>query len=181
MSDEEIKDVPGNPEANDEVAGNEDSKKLAESFLRDINKATGRNYQTIDDAKRGIEETYKFVGQRDKIQETPKEEPKSQKPTSDFEERLNRMEFASQNPEYKDYYDLVSGIAKSKNISTYEALNNTLEGQKIKKLVDMDKGSVAVESSNRLKGGNKVDLAKFKTLSKEDKAKALKAMGLPVK
>lgn len=132
---EESRENVSNEGINDTFVSNEASSEgnseenAGESIKDTINKITGRNYKTDEDALKGVEETFKYVGK------AGKEKPVASQPTNKNEEVAQKLkelevfkkqtEFFKQNPEYEPYKDLLGDDPQ-------EAIKN----EKLKKLID---------------------------------------------
>ncbi len=99
--------------------------------LEDINKIMGRSYATIDDARQGLEETKKFVGQKEIVKEVIKEVPPANMVTR---EEFDRVNFFRENPEANKHQELVTQIAKANGISVQEAFKSEFVQNTMKQL-----------------------------------------------
>lgn len=121
--------------------------KPEQLVLNSINEATGRNYPTLEEAKKGLKETYGFVGDeviaelRRKAQEFDKLKARPLQGTEKSEEfykKVDKMEFLLKFPDARPYADMIGAIARDKGVSWFEAYETTESGKKIQKIVEKD-------------------------------------------
>lgn len=103
-----------NPPAPNQPAN--DLSAMTGMSLEQINTATGRDYKTLEDAMKGVSETFKFVGARNP-QNTPA--PKDTPPQNIIPEGVvSREEFEASNflrdnPEHNKHRELLQTLAKA--------------------------------------------------------------------
>lgn len=118
--------------------------------LEDINTMTGRNYATIEDARKGIDNTYKFVGQP---RPAAPAAPAAPSPSAVIPEgyvsrtELDKMLFYRDNPEYKKQESLIEALAAKNRISPQEVV----KGEEYKGLAGLiSKGEEAERTASVL-------------------------------
>lgn len=124
-----------------EDKGNESTPPAGMS-LEDINKLTGRTYTTLEDAQKGIKETYGFVGAKPKeiVKEVVKEViPKDVVTREEFQ----TSEFFRDNADANKHRDLVTTVAKANGISVQDAFKSEFVQNTIKQLNVADEASKA--------------------------------------
>lgn len=72
--------------------------------LQEINELTGRNYKTLEEAKAGYKETYRFKTSR----ETSTNTPQTPEELAVLQKKIQDLEFYNENPEYKPYRDVIN-------------------------------------------------------------------------
>lgn len=125
--------------------GGTDTPSPEETALKQINESSGRNYTTLDEALKGMKETYSFVGSealkeiRDKAKkfDLSSGPPTHEEKTEKFYGKVDRMEFLQLHPEAKEYTGLISAIAKDQDVSWEDAFESD-EGKKVQTMIKRD-------------------------------------------
>lgn len=128
-----------------ELGSGEGIGNVSVDVLKTIEDATGRKYPTIEEAKKGIKETYDFVGKAGNYKKTVEAiaqkldlgdekgvldwlntsvEVKPDIKTSPVEEKVSDLEFVVANPELKEHLPTLKKLAKADGISLEEAKNS---------------------------------------------------------
>ena len=139
VSPEGGENAPSAPEGGTEAPSPE------ETALKQINENAGRNYATLDEAFKGMKETYSFVGSdalkeiRDKAKkfDLSSQPPSAEEKAEKVYGKVDRMEFLQLHPEAKEYTDLVGAIARDQDVSWAEAFDSD-EGKKIQGMIKRD-------------------------------------------
>lgn len=165
----------------DDVASEEVENVSTPDVLGEINKASGRNYKSLEEALGGVKETFSFVGK--------KAEPKNVAPQSETKDVLKeevaslRMEvgrnsFLSANPEAKDFADEIGAIAKAKDISWQEAYDNSRIKSLVKEKYQAGEETPMVSTGQRLRRNQNVDVStdNFRFLSPNEQKKVIEKM-----
>ena len=126
--------VPGESLENSAEAENVNGNPTT-GTLAEINQATGRNYATLEDATKGMQETYSFVGNLGEIKdkavkydEAQAARTNAQRATDASNDTMNRveiMEFRYSHPEAKSVEADIQAIAQAKGITMDEAYNQS--------------------------------------------------------
>jgi hypothetical protein len=139
-----VTDPPGTSGA--AGAGNE-STPTAGLSLEAINKATGRQYKTIEDALSGVGETYRHVGQPPRVVEKVVEKlPENVVTREEFE----KSEFFRSNAEANKHKSLLEQLAKGNGMTVQEIFAGDPEKNPIAKFFKETaaKLTVADEAAN---------------------------------
>jgi hypothetical protein len=169
-----------------------ESQGSGQELLNKINEATGRNYTSLEEAMKGVQETYKFVGSetiaelRRKAQEFDKLKRRPLEGTEKAEEfyrKVDRMEFLLKYPDAEPIADLVGAIAREKGISWFEAYETTEAGKKLQKFVEREKKEREaarpsfIQSGQRLPEGQMaISPEEFSRLSLEEQRKIVEKL-----
>ena len=178
--------IPSDAELTSEEV--EDVSTPDKEFLQKVNETTGRNYENMEEALKGLKETYSFVGDEtiaklrekaSKFEElSQKEAPKKPQPEyQGMNDRLDRIEFLRKYPEAESVVDVVSSRARDKSVTFEEAyigspLRSMVESE-AKRLGKKAKPGF-IESGQRVSiGGTPVDISReeFKKLPLAEKRK----------
>ena len=154
--------------------GSEKESKPADDVLVKINKTIGRNYKSLEEALKGIKETYSYVGKKISETQTKKTESSGEEMTAEekAQEALNRIqefELLSKYPESKEILEEIKDLAESKNLSLVEAY----EQSSLKSLLETKKAydsKINAEKASMLKTSSRVGVgneAKIKELVEE--------------
>jgi len=169
-------------EGGENVGGETQAPSYEEKLLQEINEATGRNYKTLEEAKKGIKETYSFVGSdviaelRRKAQEYDKLKTRMEKERTpevqqnEFYQKVDKLELVMKHPDVEPYADLVGAIAREKGISWIEAYEQTPEGKKIQAMVERDRKEKEKESPSFAESNQRIPGGKM-GISREEFAK----------
>lgn len=120
--------------------------------LEDINTLTGRTYATLEEAQKGVKETYAFVGGKPKVVEVIKEKvviPDNVVSREEFE----TANFFRDNPEANKHRQLIEQVAKAQGITVQAAVETEFVKNTISKLNVADEAASArsgLTSSPRL-------------------------------
>lgn len=154
--------VTGDPELSSAEGGNV-NPTAQEDLVNDFNKATGRNFKTIDDVKKSMKDSFDFISQLGDIKEKAQkydqiEEEKNRTPEQVNDERYNKidkLDFLYQHPEAKDVVDDVADIARSRNISFVQAYETSSLKKVVDKQAEEEKAQSPdfVDSNQRIVGG----------------------------
>ena len=153
--------VPSEFDVNPEEGVNAPEERQAE-LLKEVNEATGRNYQSLEEAKKGLKETYSFVGSLGDVKEKARQFEllqKEKKTAKDEVEekyaKIDRMEFLFQYPEAERVIEEVEALSKRKGISMKEAYDNSQLKKWVEKEVEEQEASMPsfVTSGQRLAPG----------------------------
>lgn len=174
--------IPGGGE--NVVEGQEE--KPEEQLLKGINEATGRDYKTLEEAKKGMAETYKFIGSLGDIKEkaqaydslqTAKKTVKQE--IDEKYDKVDRMEFIFNNPDAKDVVGDIASISKQTGKSMQEVYDNSA----LKRLVEKEKKEQEaahpsfVASGQRLAPGEMaMSTEEFRKLPLEEQEKIVKKL-----
>ena len=152
--------------------------------LEEVNKLMGRDYKSIGEAQKGLEEQTSYVGKLgpkaaewDKLQAIKTPEQRSTEAGNITMDKVSKMEFLIENPEAKSVAEEVQAIAKSKGVSMNEAFNNS----SLKKVVELEtkKHQAAnptyVESGRLPKGKERITKQAFKNMPLEDARKLVES------
>jgi hypothetical protein len=172
---------PSYVSSEDDVASEEVENVSTPDVLGEINKASGRNYKSLEEALGGVKETFSFVGK--------KAEPKNVAPQLETKDVLKeevanlRMEvgrnsFLSANPEAKDFADEIGSIAKAKGVSWQEAYDNSRIKSLVKERNQAGEETPMVSTGQRLRRNQNVDVSteNFRFLSPDDQRKVIEKM-----
>ncbi len=177
------------PEEGENVAEESQAPESSpeEKLLTEINQATGRNYANLQEAIKGIKETYSFVGSeviaelRKKAQEYDKLKRQTLPPeekAQEFYKKVDRMEFLLKYPEAESVVGLVAAIAKDKGMSYAEAYESTPEGKRLQKIVEQEKKEKEAAQPEHLVPGQRlgpgeisISLEEFSRLPLEEQRK----------
>ena len=164
--------------------GEEDVSPQGHFSLEDVNKLTGRDYKSLDEAQKGIKELTSYVGKLgpkaaewDKLQAQKTPEQRSAEAGEVTIDKVSRMEFLIEHPEAKGVADDVQAIAKHKGISMSEAYDNS----PLRKVVESETkrqqaaNPTYVESGRLPKGKERITKEQFKNMSMEDARKLVES------
>jgi len=120
-------------EENDENSSEQETAEGKDDLLEKINETTGRSYKNVEDALKGIKETYSFVGKKQEVsgkkQEVSKEEEEQSKKLEDIVKdntaELQKLRFLKAHPEAEAVYATVKALAKDSESSLEDAYNNS--------------------------------------------------------
>lgn len=99
--------------------------------LKEINEATGRNYSSLDEAKKGMQETYKFVGALGDVKKKAeaydalqKAKMSANEQTKEQTMKVDKLELLYERPDLREFPDVVDLIlegarAKGKKASEF--------------------------------------------------------------
>ncbi len=164
----------------------------SEATLKAINEAAGREYKNIEEANKGIKETFGFVGQMGDLKEKAKkydaiQEKKSQKQKekdgrTEDTDRMNRLEFLFKNPDAKFVPGVendIQAVAKQKGISMEEVYKDSVFSRQVEteKKSQEAASPQGIEGSRLPEGKAGISLEDFKALSQEKKDEIV--MSLP--
>lgn len=111
--------------------GGENVSEGIPQTLIEINEVTGRNYSSLEEAKRGIQETYKFVGSLGDVKKKAQayDELQTAKKTANQQQaeqsvKVDKLELLYERPDLKEFPDVVDLIlegakAKGKKASEF--------------------------------------------------------------
>ena len=148
--DEELEEILDDNQESQEEGNNDVDNAVDqdEIFLNKMKEISGRDFKNIEDAKKHYKNLASFVGKK----EEPKEEPKvetndeSLSAVKEISSKLERMEFISENPDAKEYFEShIKPFADGKGLSLDEAW------KEMKPLVDSKKAEeqeIGVNSKN---------------------------------
>lgn len=116
---EAVPEEPGtsSPEGEENVTPSAEEKSGADAgqakgmTLDEINTMTGRNYKTLEDAQKGIKETYNYVGEAGKKTDAAVDPDKFM-----TREEFQAKEFFRDNPEHAKNKDLINELSKSQGL-----------------------------------------------------------------
>lgn len=166
----------------DDVAPEEGENVSTPDALEQINKATGRNYKSLDEALGGVKETFSFVGK--KI-EPKKDVPPQPKPENGLQEEVKKLQltvekndFLNNNPEAKEYSDEIGALAQSKGVSWQEAYDNSRIKSLVKEKYRAGEEAPMVVTGQRLHRSQNVDVTSdnFHLLSPDEQAKVVQKL-----
>jgi hypothetical protein len=172
--------------SDDDVASEEVENVSTPDALEQINKATGRNYKSLDEALGGVKETFSFVGKKTEPKDvTPAKAETADGKVEKLEWEMGKMNFVSTNPEAKDYVNEIGALAKANNVSWQEAYDNS----RIKSLVKQSQAgdeTPMVVTGQRLRRSQNVGLssenfANLPMLEQDKIVKGLPAWSKPLK
>jgi len=122
--------VPGESLENSAEAGNVNDNPT-EGTLAEINKATGRNYATLEDATQGMTETYGFMGKLSEVKDKAEKYDQQQAAKSSAQQakdvnadkwaNFDKQSFLYANPAAASVAEDVYSIAQAKGISMEQA------------------------------------------------------------
>lgn len=177
MEDYNPSDVP----SENDVVSEEVENVSTPDALEQINKASGRNYKSLEEALGGVRETFSFVGK--------KAEPKNVAPQPETKDALkeeveklswkaDKNEFLYQNPEAKDFSDEIGALAKAKGVSWQEAYDNSRFKSLIKDKYQAGEETPVVSTGQRLRRNQNVDIStdNFRFLSPQEQAKVIQKL-----
>jgi len=160
--------------------GDGDVSQQGNFSLEEVNKLMGREYKSLDEAQKGLEEQTSYVGKLgpkaaewDKLQAQKTPVERSTEAEAVTIDKVSKMEFLIENPDAKAVADDVQAIAKQRGISMNEVYNSS----PLKKVVDNEVKShqaanpTYVESGRLPKGKEKITKDTFKNMSLEDARK----------
>jgi hypothetical protein len=177
MEDNNPSIVPGD----DDVASSEDENVSTPDALEQINKASGRNYKSLDEALGGVKETFSFVGKK----AAPKDVAPQPKPENGLQEEVKKLQltvekndFLNNNPEAKEYADEIGALAQSKGVSWQEAYDNSRIKSLVKEKYQAGEETPMVATGQRLHRSQNVDVNSdtFHYLSPEEQRKMVERM-----
>jgi len=156
-------DVPGDPHVSSAEAENVNGNPT-EGTLAEINKATGRNYTSLEEATKGINETYSFVGNLGDVKDkaTKYDEIQAGKSAADQAKDVNaekwetfdKQSFLYGNPNAKSVADDVFAIAKAKGITMEQAYEaSPLKGFIDKQVAEQEPARGSLTPSGAIAGG----------------------------
>jgi len=146
--------------------GNVTDKANSLLTLEEINNLTGRNYKDVETARKGLTETYKFVGKAGKYESEVKKlqeivEEKDKLLGSELTQVKETL-FYTQNPEYAPYKDIIASMGKD--------AAKVVESETFKKVFEaVSQADKAKKSKSVLETNPRIGEAKTKI----DEAKAL--------
>jgi len=180
--------VPGSSLENAAEAENVNGNPT-EGALAEINMATGRNYATLEEATKGVKETYSFVSgvgtvkekaqKYDEIQAGKSAAEQAKDVNSDKWEKFDKQSFLYGNPQAASVADDVFAIAKAKNVTMEEAYNDSpLKGFIDKQVAEQEPARGALAPSGAIAGGangGPVNRDEFNRLPLEEQRKLIGA------
>lgn len=144
-------EVPGNGGTPPGDGGAREIAAAAGMSLEQINELTGRSYRTLEDAQRGVKETYAFVGGKPRELPKPADAPAPIIP----EGMVTRAEFEAANflrdhPEHNANRQLLEQLAKANGKTLVEVATGDPEKDPVAKLYHetANKLKLADESAN---------------------------------
>jgi len=158
--------------------------------LAEINKATGRDYATLDDATKGMSETYNFVGslgevkdkatKYDEIQAGKSAAEQAKDRDADKWEKFDKQSFLYNNKDAAGVADDVYAIAKSKGVTMEQAYNDSpLKGFIDKQVAEQEPARGALAPSGAIAGGvagGPLNAEEFNRLPLEEQRKVIGAL-----
>ena len=143
--------IPGG----DDVDSSEGENVSAPDVLSEINKASGRNYPSVDEALKGIRNTYSSVGEKKvapnlNVSVEDKSKPELRADVEALKWRNDKLEFLFLNPEAIGYADEIGAIAHTKNIGWQEAYDNSKFKSLIKEKARAGEETPVVETGQRI-------------------------------
>ena len=162
-----------------------------EATLKAINEATGRDYQNLEEAQKGVKETYGFVGQMGDLKEKAgkwdaheakkTEKQRMKEGRTEESDKVDRLEFLFKNPDTKFVPGVendIQAVAKQKGMSMDEVYKDSVFSRQ----VEAEKKSQEAAHPQGIEGGRLpegkagVSLEDFKNLSQEEKDKIVKSL-----
>jgi len=183
------------PPASDVNAGGADNvptskEEQDKQLLTNINESSGREYKTLEEAQKGVKDTYGFIGKmgevKDKAQrwdelqaKTSKTQDEIVKETYNPGGRIDRIEFSTKHPEAASVIEDIASVAKAEGKSMAEVYQTS----SLKELVEIKKKEQEasnpdfVTSGQRLAPGQtKTSVEEFNQLSLEEQRKIIEKM-----
>lgn len=148
--------------------GNVTEKAAPLLTLEEINNLTGRNYKDIETARKGLTDTYKFIGKAGKIEAEKKQlqerVEEQDKILSTELSQLKQTLFYTQNPQYSPYKDIISSMGSdASKVVESEAFKKVFESLSA---AEQAKKSKSVLETNPRIGEAKTKIDEAKTLVK---------------
>jgi hypothetical protein len=177
MEDNNPSIVPGE----DDVTSSEEENVSTPDALEQINKATGRNYTSLDEALGGVKETFSFVGKKTETKSVtpqPKVENNLGEEVKKLQFSVDRNAFLANNPEAKDFSDEIGAIAQSKGISMQEAYDNSRIKSLAKEKYQAGEETPMVATGQRLRRSQNADVnvENFRFLPREEQEKVMRSL-----
>jgi len=156
-------DVPGSSLENAAEAENVNGNPT-EGALAEINKATGRNYASLEEATKGVKETYSFVSgvgtvkekaqKYDDIQASKSAAEQAKDIDADKWAKFDKQSFLYGNPQAASVADDVYAISKARGIPMEQAYNDSpLKGFIDKQTAEQEPARGALAPSGAIAGG----------------------------
>jgi hypothetical protein len=146
--------------SDDDVASEEVENVSTPDALEQINKATGRNYKSLDEALGGVKETFSFVGKKTETKDvTPEPKVNPGDKVEKLEWELGKINFISMNPEAKDYVNEIGAMAKANGVSWQEAYDNSRIKSLVKEKQQAGEETPMVATGQRLRRSQNVDIS----------------------
>lgn len=148
--------------------GNANEQAAPLLTLEEINKLTGRNYKDVDTARKGLTDTFKYVGKAGKIESENKElkelvEQKDKVLGSELSQMREAL-FYTQNPQYESHKDIISSMGSDpRKVVESEAFKKVFEAVSA---AEQAKKSKSVLETNPRIGEAKTKIDEAKTLVK---------------
>ncbi len=119
-----------------------------EIFLKTMKSISGREFKSVEDAKKHYKNLASFVGKKEEPKEEPVKQEEPNQAVQDISSKLEKMEFVSDNPDAKQYFDShIKPFAEGKDLSLTEAWKELQPLFESKKAQD-DEQEIGVNSKN---------------------------------
>lgn len=138
-------------EGDEKVSGDPQAGEAEPALsLADLNAALGRQYKTVEDAVKGVKETYDFVGKEKKVEEASAS-------SNEEIEALKTDLFFTQNPDLEETRPLLEALAKANGQTIREAAQSDVFQGTLKKFqgaAEAKEGNTVMEGGRRFDGGD---------------------------